>query len=368
MSNDKSFPKQILQILISPYIGGVEVYTLELDKKLIHRSVKVFILSNLNPILNKLKSFKITVFHIYGKKVGGVKRAFLVILLQPIYFLYYFPLLIYFRFVKKIRNVHVQDIGEKFVLSPICKLLGFNVIWTEHGILTSWLKNKFLWKYFKFVSHFADTIVAVSDLTREDLINNLKIQPQKIQVIYNGVDLNIITETEAKESENIIATYIGRMSIDKKIEDFLAIIPQKSEVEFRFVGDGDLLADLKGKYQHNHNIKFYGFQSDKEKFLAETDIFVHPSLHPAEGMSLGALEAMGSGKPIVAFDTGGMKELVQSGVNGFLVPHGDYNEFIDRISELAGSYKLRLTMGKKSRKIVEEKFNLEKNVEEFLKL
>lgn len=359
--------KKILQILISPYIGGVEIYTLELDKRLATSGVTIYFLSNLKSLLDKLQHCSVKVLQIWGKKVGGVKRALLVILLQPLYSLYYLPLLCYYRFYKNVRNVHLQDVGEKFILSPLCKLLGFRVIWTEHGILSSWLKNRLVLKYFRIISHFADNIIAVSQLTRDDLVQTLKINPNKVKVIYNGVDLSKIKQQENHDQSKIVISYIGRMSSDKKIDDFVKEIPLNlTGLEFHFIGDGDLLTSLQEKFASKKHLKFWGFQEDKKRFLQQMDIFIHPSLHPGEGTSLGIIEAMAYGKPVVAFDTGSFKELIQSGVNGYLIPNGDYQEFLDRILSLAKDKDLRLKMGGKGYQITKEKFDLAKNAQQFI--
>ena len=97
-----------------------------------------------------------------------------------------------------------------------------------------------------------------------------------------------------------------------------------------------------------------GEQSDVIPYLQQMDVFIYPTKLESFGMSIA--EAASTGLPIVAFNCGGVTETVHNGVNGYLVD--TWEEFHEKVDKLLADKKLRLEMGKKSREIVEKKFDI----------
>jgi glycosyltransferase involved in cell wall biosynthesis len=79
-------------------------------------------------------------------------------------------------------------------------------------------------------------------------------------------------------------------------------------------------------------------------------------------------EAMAYGRPIVATKVGGISELVEDGVSGFLVARGDRSAAAEAISKLARDEDLRSKMGQAGRHIVDDKFDLKRNVAQLVEL
>ena len=105
-------------------------------------------------------------------------------------------------------------------------------------------------------------------------------------------------------------------------------------------------------------VKFAGWIDDVARELPNWDVYVQPSL--AEGLGISVLEAMAAGIPVVASDVGGLKEVIDDGVTGFLVPPRDTSRLADRIAQLAIYPSLRARMGDAARAHVIEHFNLER--------
>ena len=108
-------------------------------------------------------------------------------------------------------------------------------------------------------------------------------------------------------------------------------------------------------------VSFLGWQSDIALLHRRWCIFVIPSV--SEGFGLSALEAMASGLPVVASAVGGLNELVEDGVTGFLVPPRDTRELADRIDRLLRSSELRMRMGAAARARASAMFSREQMVE-----
>jgi len=100
------------------------------------------------------------------------------------------------------------------------------------------------------------------------------------------------------------------------------------------------------------------YGEEKMRIMAESDIFVFPSFQ--ECLPLVILEAMSSSLPVVATGQGGIPDLVEDGVTGFLVPVGDSAAVADRLATLIQQPDLRVAMGEKGRERFLERFTLDK--------
>ena len=98
----------------------------------------------------------------------------------------------------------------------------------------------------------------------------------------------------------------------------------------------------------------------------QADLLLFPTVR--EGFGLAAAEAMACGLPVVATDCSSIPELVVHGKSGFLCPVGDAKQFAARINELAESADLRRQMGEYNRARVEEKFTLQRMINEYREL
>jgi glycosyltransferase involved in cell wall biosynthesis len=134
------------------------------------------------------------------------------------------------------------------------------------------------------------------------------------------------------------------------------------------VGEGELkssLVKLCAELGLENRVLFLGHREDVNLLLDFMDIFILSS--HSEGCAISLLEAMASGKPVIATRVGGNPELVLEGKTGFLVPPAEPEKLAERIIFLLRNEDLRVKMGDEGRKRVNEKFSLEtmlKNYEE----
>ena len=109
-------------------------------------------------------------------------------------------------------------------------------------------------------------------------------------------------------------------------------------------------------------IIWHGNTDDIKNVLTLSDIYCLPSYR--EGLPKSTLEAMAIGKPIITTNAPGCNDTVQEGINGYKVNIKDYKALSERLQILIEDESLRLKMGKKSRKIFEEYFTLDKVVKQ----
>ena len=189
-----------------------------------------------------------------------------------------------------------------------------------------------------------------------------------IKPISNGIDLSRFTPTKASKetydkftipTDKTIISYIGRLDAEKHISvliDAFAQLRSRTETPLHLliVGSGTDAERLKNRvYEHGirDNVSFTGRVTDEEivELHKVGDVFCMPS--PAELQCIAALEAMASGKPVVAVDAGALYELCQDERNGFLCRKDDVEQICDSLQKLVDDKTLRTKFGKESLKI-----------------
>lgn len=293
------------------------------------------------------------------------------------------PRLIKYIKKKKVDVVHTALIPADVYGLISARLAGVPLIFsTIHNVDYYWQERKyFLYRAADRVSmRFATHIVAVSKAV-ENFISQWPEMRSNITTIYNGID-------SQKYNENIDArnykTELGlqgqvptvgvtaRIVRDKGLEFLLEaasyILQGGRQVQFLVVGDGPLRGKLEShakKLRIEHNVFFTGFREDIPQILAILDIFVLPSL--CEALPTSIIEAMFSGKPIIATNVGGIPEVVVDGETGILIPPKDSKILAEAITELLDSPEKRKRMGEMGRQRAFNHFSVEKMVENYEK-
>ena len=258
------------------------------------------------------------------------------------------------------------------------------IIHGEHGfeitdLISQNKKRKFIRKL--VLSTIVDKIVTVSKNLKKRLINEIKIKPEKIIHIPNGVDTNKFNiyrkEFTRKKfgfkKEDFIIGIVARLDPIKNhktlISAFKEIVKNYPQTKLIIVGDGPLREELEEKsYQLgiNNKVIFMGERNDVPEILKTFDIFVLPSLN--EGMSNTILEAMATGIPVIASNVGGNPELVIDGETGFLFPTNDVESLVQKIKTYILYPELKQKHGYNARKRVEEEFSLDQMVRRYEEL
>ncbi len=242
------------------------------------------------------------------------------------------------------------------------------VIFTAHG--WAFTEGREYWKRFllaqieKLAGYVTDKIICVSEFDKELALKFKVADENKLVVIHNGIDPTEfirISRNYHKSSNEVIVTFVGRLAPPKDLFLLIDAVKLVPEVKLQIVGDGELRVKVERYILKNFlsdRVILLGERFDIPEILAQSDIFVLPSKW--EGLPLTIIEAMMSGLPVVATRVGGVPELVEDGVNGYLVPSGDVKAFADAIRKLAYNVELRERMGKAGRKRAIENFTLDK--------
>ncbi len=211
-------------------------------------------------------------------------------------------------------------------------------------------------------------LTAVSDYLKEETVRHFDVPAERIDVVPNFIDTAVWRPGKqpchrsalAPDGEKIIM-HISNFRPLKRVEDIVEVfarIRQKVAARLVFVGDGPERpralerAEELGMRPH---VLFLGKHASVDELLACADLFLLPSA--SESFGLAALEAMASGAPVVASRVGGIPEVVEDGVSGFLHPVGDIEAMAESSIEVLTNADLHDRMSAAGRRIAEERFS-----------
>jgi glycosyltransferase involved in cell wall biosynthesis len=215
-----------------------------------------------------------------------------------------------------------------------------------------------------------DCIIAISESIRCQLQDG-GVPATRIRTIYEGMDLSSYPRTERPvrrgTEEPIIVGTVAHLSPEKGLKYLIRAAAMISDVDARMrfviVGDGASREELEEEVRQQGLqtcFRFLGFQNHIAEQLNSFDIFVLPSL--SEGLSSAILTAMATALPVVATDVGGIPELIREGENGILVPPKDPRALARAIERLARDPEERRRLGERGRRLIEERFTLQRKI------
>ncbi len=233
----------------------------------------------------------------------------------------------------------------------------------------------------KLAMRHAIRIVTVSEAVRDDLHIQLPTLPrEKTVTVHNGLP-DLPAWPINFHTENLVLLFVGRLSPQKGVHhllEALALLSPKliTRVTLRVVGEdpeGSYLSLLKQRAVDlgiEKRIHFLGFRDDVHNQMGEADLVLCPSVErerivlggiavqvtSKEGFCLVAAEAMRAGRPVIASRSFGLKEVVDDGRTGILVPPGNPDALARAIALLADNRSKRIDMGREGRKRFEQYF------------
>jgi glycogen(starch) synthase len=216
----------------------------------------------------------------------------------------------------------------------------------------------------------ADVITAPSQAVVELTRSWLPLRQTALFVVPNPVD-KARFRPAASNRKNLVV-YSGRLERRKGVHVIASAIPQILEkfpsAEFLFLGadsvdyDGVSWADkLCRSVQNNQRRQLNFEQASRDGVIRayqESAVCILPSVW--ENFPYALLEAMACGTPVIATECGGFPELIENGVNGFLVPVDDADTLAARILELLNEHSVAKAMGENARRRIEQSFSVER--------
>ena len=224
----------------------------------------------------------------------------------------------------------------------------------------------------KIMEYESSEVIVNSNYMRSELQRLFGLPYEKINVIPNGVNLNMYDGIEkdydfrrkyAMDNEKIIL-FMGRLVYEKGIQTLIAAMPKilnhYHDAKLLIAGKGGMIDELRNQVNYlglGNKVYFTGYlgSKDVQRMYKCADVSVFPSTY--EPFGIVALEAMLSGTPIVVSDVGGLNEIVDHGVNGMKSYAGNANSLADSILTLLFDQKLCDTVTKNAVSKVKDEYN-----------
>lgn len=211
-----------------------------------------------------------------------------------------------------------------------------------------------------------------------------KTESRKSKVIYNGISLDRFTDLPDKKLictqyglfTSFIVVMVASFSYRKDYDLFIEIAEiinrKRKDVTFLAIGSGINLERIKKRVLDDQiqNVLFTGRIDDVESLVNIVDIgvlFSNKLVH-GEGISNAIMEYMALGKPVIANDAGGTKEIVKQGINGYLITKETTGEIVGLINNLIDDKEKRLKMGEAGRMLINKSFTIDRMGKEFEKV
>jgi len=229
----------------------------------------------------------------------------------------------------------------------------------------------------KALSRFTHAIVANCKAVRDACVSR-GIAAEKIRVIYSGVDAGRFSEYrggDLREELEIppdfpVIGFLGRFVPEKGID---TLIRAMDVIRHRFprsvlliAGSGPEEDRLKQIARFNRRVKVLVNIDRTEPFYRTVNLFVLPSQW--EGFPIVLLEAMASGCPVIASDVGGVRELIDHGRTGLIVPPNSVEALSRAIIRLLSSPGLARELSENARRVVSSRFDMEQTVSQTCEL
>ncbi len=220
-------------------------------------------------------------------------------------------------------------------------------------------------------------VICVSEKVREQVIAATA-GPVNTTVLYNGVDPQVFSPPEREAGAQVVLSVGNLIPIkghDLLLRAFAAIqgrLPALfSTLSLEIIGDGPERARLQQLAQElriTANVNFRGRQSRRQvaEAMRRATVFALPSRY--EGLGCVYLEAMSSGRPVIACQGQGIEEVIRPAVNGCLIAADDLEGFTDTLVILLQQTELRRKIGESARRTILQEFTLEQQAERLVQL
>ena len=249
----------------------------------------------------------------------------------------FFKLLRYFQ--RTPPSVMLSTPKRTNIIAVVVKLCSFKKfpLFVREATTLDWffveggLKNRLLLSTMRLLYPYSTKVLANSNITKSDLLQKLKVDAEKVHVIYNPVDLSKINckaKVTSSHSHKIVVG-CGRLYPSKNfgdlIKSFPCVLNRYPDAQLLVLGEGverGRLQEHIETLQIAESVHLLGFVENPYKYFAMADVFVQTSL--VEGFGYVLAEAMACGTPVIAYDSkGAMREILENGKYGKLVHVGD---------------------------------------------
>lgn len=248
------------------------------------------------------------------------------------------------------------------------------IVFTEHGRHFPDLPSRKRSIVNRLMLRRHDRLVGVGGNVRQALIENEGLPSGRVEVVYNGVDLEAMnrpSETARQrlrnefglESDDFVCVQVARLHPLKDHGTALAAIDEARRtlpnIRLLIVGEGDERSAIESEITRHglqQHVTLTGNRTDVSDLLAASDVFLMSSI--SEGIPLTIIEAMAAARPVVSTAVGGIPEMVDDGKTGLLAPAGDAKTLARQLQRLHQQPSLRRQIVEAAAESARRRFSL----------
>ena len=235
------------------------------------------------------------------------------------------------------------------------------------------ISNKLKKKIYKYAFNKLNFIpVAISNFIKDTVVKEFKLDPNKVECVYNGVNINNFKFVQKEFTEPIKLINVGTFYHIKNqqllINGVKRLVDKGYNLKLTLVGDGKMreeLTSLVKAFSLENYIEFTGIVPNVKDYLNNADIYCCSSL--VEGLPIAVLEAMACGLPVITTNAGGIVDIVKDDYNGYVCANFEVEDYILLVEKLIVNKKLLLEMSKNSR-LLAETLSIEECAKNYSKL
>jgi glycosyltransferase involved in cell wall biosynthesis len=271
-----------------------------------------------------------------------------------------------------IMHVHLAPLNIPVILQKLF-FKKLKCIYTRHNT-DQMYKNKLISFFHRQFNFYFDHITSCSKSVKEHIQKHEKIQ-QDIQVIYNGVKIDTISQIKKKKynflyKKNFNIISVGRLTKQKGYDNLINIFSLlKKEIpsaKLYICGNGPLKKELIqqiNNLQLKEDVILLGVRTDIYSLMKNSDLFI--LLSNWEGLGIVFIEAMACKLPVIGTNVDGIVEVIIDGQTGYLVQKEDKDEIIKKVKEYKHNKNLREKHGELGYKLAKNKFDIKKITKEY---
>jgi glycosyltransferase involved in cell wall biosynthesis len=249
------------------------------------------------------------------------------------------------------------------------------IVHTYHGhVLTGYFstrRERIYRAIERALAAVTDRLIAVSEEVRDDLVSLGVAPASKFAVVPYGFDLDgrLGGDGELDAGDGFVIGWAGRLTEIKQPLDLVRAAARVEGSLLVLAGDGELRGSVEALARElgiEDRVRLLGYVDDIGSWYSAFDVFLLTSLN--EGTPVVAIEALAAGVPVVATDAGGTRTVVDDGGTGYLVPIGDVDALVDRLTRLRDDPELRARFAQAGRERMRERFSITRMVDDIDRL
>lgn len=262
--------------------------------------------------------------------------------------------------VHQINIVHSHHRYFDLIASYAASVAGIPSITTVHSIVRGR----------RLISYKSDVLITVSDAVKAHIINEFGVNPEKVKVIYNGINNRLYIANSLKKTISdtpIVLGFVGRLSKEKGFDLLIAACRGLLSDGFKFTlviaGSGEMQKEaLEFQAEFPLITKFYGVVSNISIIYGEIDILILPSR--VDPFPFTILECGFFKVPVIASRVDGIKEMIEDGRSGRLIPSENIQSLKMAIAQAGQDRNLLRILGENLHNAVLTRFTLQNHIEQ----